>query len=301
MKGLKDLKDLWRMSVQRSCKSERLRRPQFGDNLLGRGGQSSSGATSGLDSHQVHPRRALSQKGLMMTSGAAETNPWLKLHVVKHPAPPAIVKRLDASARSAQHPGLSREFGQPCAIAQPRRRPMQRRDINAADAPAPAGQYTQAVEVTAATRTLYISGQVGVAADGSIPADAEAQSALAWRNLQAQLRAAGMGIENLVKITTIVPNPADIARGARRPRLGAGRCIGRRARSSSAASAIRPGRSRWRASRWPDRAPRSPVFASPGCLRGPFGPWPATRRSAARGHTSRCAAEPKRPCRVRAP
>jgi enamine deaminase RidA (YjgF/YER057c/UK114 family) len=37
---------------------------------------------------------------------------------------------------------------------------MQRRDINAADAPAPAGQYTQAVEVTAATRTLYISGAI---------------------------------------------------------------------------------------------------------------------------------------------
>jgi len=87
---------------------------------------------------------------------------------------------------------------------------MQRRDINAADAPAPAGQYTQAVEVTAATRTLYISGQVGVAADGSIPSDAEAQIALAWRNLQAQLRAAGMGLENLVKITTIVPDWADL-------------------------------------------------------------------------------------------
>ena len=32
---------------------------------------------------------------------------------------------------------------------------MQRRDINAADAPAPAGQYTQAVEVTGATRTRW--------------------------------------------------------------------------------------------------------------------------------------------------
>ncbi|HME23410.1 MAG TPA: Rid family hydrolase, partial [Acetobacteraceae bacterium] len=69
---------------------------------------------------------------------------------------------------------------------------MQRRDINAADAPAPAGQYTQAVEVTGANRTLYLSGQVGVAVDGSIPEDAEAQCALAWRNLQAQLRTAGM-------------------------------------------------------------------------------------------------------------
>src|ERR1700722_8603594 len=82
--------------------------------------------------------------------------------------------------------------------------PMQRRDINATDAPAPAGQYTQAVEVTGPSRTLYLSGQVGVAADGSIPDDAEAQCALAWRHLQAQLRAAGMEITNLVKITTIV-------------------------------------------------------------------------------------------------
>ena len=88
---------------------------------------------------------------------------------------------------------------------------MQRRDINATDAPAPAGQYTQAVEVFGATRTLYLSGQVGVAADGSIPEDCAAQTALAWRNLQAQLRAAGMEIENLVKITTIVRNPDDVA------------------------------------------------------------------------------------------
>jgi 2-iminobutanoate/2-iminopropanoate deaminase len=88
---------------------------------------------------------------------------------------------------------------------------MQRRDINAADAPAPAGQYNQAVEVTGAGRTLYLSGQVGIAADGSVPEGAEAQCTLAWRNLQAQLRAAGMEIENLVKITTIVHNPADIA------------------------------------------------------------------------------------------
>jgi enamine deaminase RidA (YjgF/YER057c/UK114 family) len=44
---------------------------------------------------------------------------------------------------------------------------MQRRDINAGDAPAPGGQYNQAVEVTGAGRTLYLSGQVGIAADGS--------------------------------------------------------------------------------------------------------------------------------------
>ena len=45
-----------------------------------------------------------------------------------------------------------------------------------------------------------------------VPEDTEAQCALAWRNLQAQLRAAGMEIENLVKIATIVRDPADVAK-----------------------------------------------------------------------------------------
>ena len=100
---------------------------------------------------------------------------------------------------------------------------MQRRDINAADAPPPAGQYTQAIEVTGVSRTLYLSGQVGIASDGSVPEDAEAQCALAWRNLQVLLRAAGMQIENLVKITTIVRNPSDIpvVRSGRAAVLGA--------------------------------------------------------------------------------
>jgi len=64
---------------------------------------------------------------------------------------------------------------------------MQRRDINAAGAPTPAGQHTQAVEVTSATRTLYVAEF----------ANATSRS--------------GLGLENLVKITTIVCNPADIA------------------------------------------------------------------------------------------
>ena len=66
--------------------------------------------------------------------------------------------------------------------------------------------------MTGASRTLCLSRQVGIASDGSVPEGAEAQCALAWRNLQAQLRAAGMEIENLVKITTIVRDPADVAK-----------------------------------------------------------------------------------------
>lgn len=103
---------------------------------------------------------------------------------------------------------------------------MHRRDINAPDAPAPASPYTQAVEITGATRMLHISGQVGAMPDGTVPADMEAQTRLVWANLEAQLRAAGMSLDNLVKTTMILPDLADLAitrkvraevLGARRP------------------------------------------------------------------------------------
>jgi 2-iminobutanoate/2-iminopropanoate deaminase len=88
---------------------------------------------------------------------------------------------------------------------------MQRRGLNAQDAAQPVAAYTQAIEVTGATRTLYISGQIGQRMDGSIPADIAEQTRLAWQNLEAQLKAAGMTLDNLVKITTILPNHGDLA------------------------------------------------------------------------------------------
>jgi 2-iminobutanoate/2-iminopropanoate deaminase len=88
---------------------------------------------------------------------------------------------------------------------------MEIRGLNATDVPPPAASYTQAVEVSGATRTLYISGQVGVRKDGTIPEDIAEQSQIAWQNLKAQLRAAGMTLDNVVKITTILPNHADLA------------------------------------------------------------------------------------------
>jgi enamine deaminase RidA (YjgF/YER057c/UK114 family) len=88
---------------------------------------------------------------------------------------------------------------------------MQHRPINAADAAPPAGAYSQAVEVTGATRTLYVSGQVGAAQDGTVPADFDGQCALVWHNLEGQLRAAGMNLDNVVKLVTIIPDAKDVA------------------------------------------------------------------------------------------
>ncbi len=99
---------------------------------------------------------------------------------------------------------------------------MQRRDINALNALARAGAYSQAVEVTGGTRTLWISGQVGVAIDGSVPPDVLAQARLAWANVIAQLQFAGMGVDNIVRLAAIVSTAADIpaARTARSEVLG---------------------------------------------------------------------------------
>jgi 2-iminobutanoate/2-iminopropanoate deaminase len=99
---------------------------------------------------------------------------------------------------------------------------MQRRDLNAPDAPHPVAAYTQAIEVSSGSRTLYISGQIGQRIDGTIPDDIVEQRLLAWQNLAAQIKAAGMTLDNLVKVTTILPNQQDVAtaRGARSKVLG---------------------------------------------------------------------------------
>jgi len=71
------------------------------------------------------------------------------------------------------------------------------------------GGYAQAFEVTGAQRLLLISGQVPVAVDGTLPAGFEAQCRQAWANVEAQLRAAGMTLDNLVKVTTFLANRDD--------------------------------------------------------------------------------------------
>ncbi|EJM98878.1 RidA family protein [Phyllobacterium sp. YR531] len=85
---------------------------------------------------------------------------------------------------------------------------MERRKINAADAPVSVGGYSQAVEVRSPERTLYISGQIPVAADGTLPESFGDQARLVWRNIEAQLRAADMSLDNLVKVNVFLADRA---------------------------------------------------------------------------------------------
>src|SRR5258708_40292569 len=82
---------------------------------------------------------------------------------------------------------------------------------------APFGPYSHAVEVPEGSRLLYISGEVGVLPDGTVPETIETQAEACWRNIIAILADAGMAIEDLVKITTYLIRPEDVAAAAPAP------------------------------------------------------------------------------------
>lgn len=94
--------------------------------------------------------------------------------------------------------------------------------INATDAPRAAGGYAQARLLEDTKTLLFISGQVPETRDGVTPPDFEAQAELTWNNLIAQLSAAGMGVQNLVKVTTFLSSReyAEVNRDVRRRFLG---------------------------------------------------------------------------------
>jgi len=81
---------------------------------------------------------------------------------------------------------------------------MEKRTINAPEASAPAGGYSQALEVSGHTRTVFVSGQIPETKDGVVPEDFGSQCRLVWWNIEAQLRAAGMSLDNIVKVTTFL-------------------------------------------------------------------------------------------------
>ncbi len=66
------------------------------------------------------------------------------------------------------------------------------------------GSYPQAVEVAGPSRWLYLSGQIPIAPDGSLALGFTAQCDQVWDNIETQLAAAGMTLDNLVKVTTFL-------------------------------------------------------------------------------------------------
>ena len=81
---------------------------------------------------------------------------------------------------------------------------MKKRPITAPDGNQPVSRYAEAMEVVDARRWLFLSGQTPMRPDGSIPEDFREQGRQVWANIQAQLRAAEMNLDNIVKVTVFL-------------------------------------------------------------------------------------------------
>jgi enamine deaminase RidA (YjgF/YER057c/UK114 family) len=79
-----------------------------------------------------------------------------------------------------------------------------KREIAPAGIAAPAANYAHAMLVTGAARTLYTSGVVPVAPDGTVPHSLRDQAETIWANIGALLDEAGMSVRDIVSITTYV-------------------------------------------------------------------------------------------------
>ena len=63
--------------------------------------------------------------------------------------------------------------------------------------------------VTRAGNLIWVSGAIGVAADGSVPEDAGEQMELALASIDACLKAVGAGAEHVVKVNVYLTDMAD--------------------------------------------------------------------------------------------
>jgi enamine deaminase RidA (YjgF/YER057c/UK114 family) len=87
---------------------------------------------------------------------------------------------------------------------------MLRRITPAAICP-PLANYSHAVEVPPNARWLYVSGQLGIAPDGTVPGSCAEQAEACFANLLAILAEGGMGAGDLVRLNTYLTDAADRA------------------------------------------------------------------------------------------
>ncbi|HEV7276240.1 MAG TPA: Rid family hydrolase [Devosiaceae bacterium] len=78
-------------------------------------------------------------------------------------------------------------------------KPVSPEDIHPPFAP-----YSHGIEVAAGSRLVFCSGQLGIAADATIPPDCAGQAELCFDNIRAVLREAGMTLSDIVRINAFV-------------------------------------------------------------------------------------------------
>ena len=68
----------------------------------------------------------------------------------------------------------------------------------------PFAPYSHAMVVPAGQKLVFCSGQLGIAADKTIPPDCAGQARLCFENIEAVLAEAGMTLANVIRINTFV-------------------------------------------------------------------------------------------------
>ena len=68
----------------------------------------------------------------------------------------------------------------------------------------PASAYVHGVLTEAPAKLLTLSGQLGMRPDGVCEAGAAAQAVRAWENVQAILDDGGMGLQDIIKVTSYI-------------------------------------------------------------------------------------------------
>ena len=94
--------------------------------------------------------------------------------------------------------------------------------LNPRDVHAPVGPYSHTAVVPPGTELVFISGQVGIRPDGSIPTTFADQAELTFANLRSCLAAHGLGVEAVVKLAVFLLSGQDfqLLRAARERHFG---------------------------------------------------------------------------------
>jgi enamine deaminase RidA (YjgF/YER057c/UK114 family) len=81
---------------------------------------------------------------------------------------------------------------------------MRRRHLSPDAIRPPFGRYHHLVEVEGASRLLFVSGQLGIGRDGTVPEAVDEQARLAFAAIDACLAVAGLGREHVVRLSVFL-------------------------------------------------------------------------------------------------
>ena len=81
---------------------------------------------------------------------------------------------------------------------------------NPQDVHAPVGGYSHTAVVPAGASLVFVSGQVGLRPDGSLPTSFAEQAEQVFQNVRSCLAAHGVGMDAIVKLTTFLVPGSDL-------------------------------------------------------------------------------------------